>query len=308
MAEWKEGEAFPPGLRHTPVDLGTYEVQSVEWLDLRRGGIGASDSPSILGAPGAFSTSLGVWAQKIDYDSSETVDERRDELFHFGNKMEPLIASELMERTGYEVRQEPRTLAHPDNVFIHANLDGWVCVDGVWGPAEFKNVGAYVADQWLEEVPLKYQVQIQHQMYVTGADVAVAAALIGGNQFLWSTLERNEEFIDAMVNKLKRFWVMVDENIMPTVGEADLEMLKQLADTEVDACEVLPFEAVEWAAMIAQAKAEIKNLTEIRRETEAKVWAALGNAAIGELPNNSGQFIVSINKHGTKSLRYKETK
>jgi putative phage-type endonuclease len=276
MTTWPESNEFPPGLRHDPIVTGDFKAQSDEWLAARKLGIGASDTPSILAAPGAFSSCLKVWAQKIDNDLPETIDERRAEMFYFGQRMEPLIADELRERTGYDVRPEPRTLAHPENPFVQANLDGWVCVDGVWGPAEFKNVGAWAADQWLEEVPLKYQVQIQHQMYVAGAEIACAAALVGGNQFLWSTLERNDEFIDAMVEKLVVFWAMVEENIQPQASEEDVELLKELVETDNDLATVLPFEAIHRAAQISGAKEKIKEWTALKREAESLGAAANG--------------------------------
>lgn len=308
MSSWKEGEAFPTGLLHTPKDMGTFEVQSEEWLDARRKGIGASDSPSILGAPGAFSSSLSVWAQKIGTDSQDPPNEGLAEMFHFGNKMEPLIADELRERTGYEVRPEPRTLAHPVNDFIQANLDGWVCVEGVWGPAEFKNVTEFTGDQWDYDVPLKYQVQIQHQMYVSGAVVAVAAALVGGRKFRWTAVERNQEFIDAMVEKLGIFWSMVENNIQPMASGTDVSLLKELANTEEDATIVLPFEATHWAAQISGAKEEKKRWDELKKRAEARVLQAMGDATVGALPDNSGTFRITVNKNGTKTLRYKEEK
>jgi predicted phage-related endonuclease len=229
-------------------------------------------------------------------------------MFHFGQRMEPLIADELRDRSGFEVRPEHRTLAHPTDTFVQANLDGWVCVDGVWGPAEFKNVGTWAADQWLDEVPLKYQVQIQHQMYVTGAEVACAAALVGGNQFLWTTLDRNDEFIGAMVEKLRIFWDMVESNVQPEVGGEDVELLKELVVTDDTVTTVLPFEALHRVAQISGAKEKIKEWTKLKREAEAWVLQQMGEAALAELPDNSGQFRITTNKHGTKTLRYKESK
>jgi predicted phage-related endonuclease len=145
-------------------------------------------------------------------------------------------------------------------------------------------------------------------MYVAGAEIAVAAALVGGNQFLWKTVDRNDEFIKAMVEKLTRFWNMVQDNIMPMVGDGDLELMKSLAETDPEVIGVLPFEAIHWAAQISGAKEKVKEWTAIKRDAEAKVWQALGEASAAELPDNSGQFKVTINKHGTKSLRYKEMK
>jgi hypothetical protein len=34
----------------------------------------------------------------------------------------------------------------------------------------------------------------------------------------------------------------------------------------------------------------------------------MGEAALAELPDNSGQFKITVNKRGTKTLRYKEVK
>ena len=303
---WDDKE-FPPGLRHNPINLGTFEVQSDEWLELRDEGIGASDTASILGAAGAFSTCLEVWAQKTGAVPPRDIDDRLAELFHFGNKMEPLIADELSERTGYDVRHEPRTLAHPDNPFIRANLDSWVCVEWVWGPGEYKNSSAYVADQWAEEAPIKYQVQTQHQMYVAGAEISVIATLLGGNQFLWTTLDRNDKFIDGMVEKLTRFWAMVEDNEMPMAGELDLDLVKKLTETDPDIASVLPLEAIHWAAQWAEAKKEIKTWEAFKKAVEVKVWGALGEAALGELPDSSGQFKVVRTKR-SKYLKFKEIK
>ena len=311
---WKVGalgfavDPFPPGLMHIPTDLGTFEVQSDEWLDVRRRGIGASDVASILGIPGAFSSPLEIWAQKIGEGYSRKIDDALNEMFHFGNKMEPLIAEELVERTGYEVRPEPRTLAHPVTSFVQANLDSWVCVDGVWCPGEFKNATAYTLDQWLQEPPLKYQVQVQAQMYVTGAPMAVMAALVGGCRFLWTTVERNDEFIAAMVRRLTLFWQMVMDNERPRACELDIDLLKSLTETDDELAIVLPFEAIHWAAQRIGFKEEIKDTQKEVREVDAKIWEALGEAATGELPDNSGQFKVSTNKNGTKSLRYRSLK
>ena len=299
---------FPPGLRHKPTVIGEYEDGSDEWLDARTKGIGASDTASILGASGAFSTCLQVWAQKIGIEPAEEISDRLAELFHFGHKMEPLIADELRERTGYEVRGEPRTLAHPDQPFIRANLDGWVCVDGVWGPFEAKNSSAYVLDQWAEEAPIKHQVQVQHQMYVAGAEISVIATILGGNQFLWTTVDRNDKFIDAMVSKLKEFWLMVECDVMPAAGDLDLGLVKSLVTTNPDLTTVLPFEALHERLQIEGAKEKIKTWETLKRTAEVKMWEHLGDAMIGEFPDNSGQVRVIRTKSGGKYLRFKEHK
>jgi len=302
MSRWTTNQ-FPPGLRHKPTVVGKFEDGSDEWLAARDKGVGASDTPSILGVTGAFSSCLGIWAQKTGNAQPREIDDKLADMFHFGHKMEPLIADELREREGYEVRLEPRTLAHPSTPFIQANLDGWVQIEGIWGPLELKNTSAWAADQWTEQVPLKYQVQIQHQMYVAGAEISVAAALVGGCEFLWDIVERNDEFIGTMVEKLKTFWAMVENNEMPKAGDLDLEVLKGMVQQDPDETIVLPFEVLHWAAQLDLFKEDIKAATKLKREAEASIWQALGTATIGITPCESVKYKVTTNKHGTKTLR-----
>jgi len=310
MSEWTEGMLFPPGLMHEPVVVGEFQVQSDEWLMARRGGIGASDTPSILGADGAFRSALEVWADKRGIFDDEPSEELM-ELFHFGHKLEPLIADEFRERTGYEVRPEPRTLAHPEYPFMQANLDYWVCIDGKWGPLELKNSSAWVADQWAEEAPIKYQAQCQHQMFVAGADIGCIATLIGGNRFAWALVERSEKFIGGMLQKLQTFWQMVENNEQPVAGALDLDLVKRIAEPDPDKQIELPLDSIHWAAQVQGAKEKIKEWERVKKDAEAKIWQAIGDATEGFLPDGSGSFRVStvtrkpgVTKGGTfKTLR-----
>ena len=122
---------------------------------------------------------------------------------------------------------------------------------------------------------------------------------------MWLTMERNDEFIDAMVKKLTEFWTMVEENIQPEASGSDLGLLKDLVETDDELTTVLPFEAIHWAAQISGAKKKIKEWKEIREEAEAMVLQAMGEAHAAELPDNSGQFRITVNSKGTKTLRFK---
>lgn len=289
------------------VTIGEWEDGSPEWLAARHEGIGASDTPSILEVPGSFKTRLQVWAEKVNKEAQETENEKLLEILEFGHKMEPVIAKTLEERTGMKVVPEKRTLGHPDYPFIRANLDGWIEIDGVMVPAEFKNVNEFMGSKWEEQPPLVFNVQLQHQMYVVGADRGVLAAVIGGNRFRYAIVEKNSKFHLQMEKELLNFWKMVENNEMPGGVAEDIDFLKSLFTSEPTKEVVLPDEAREWAAEIEEAKDAIKKWTKLQKDAEAKIWQALGDAGVGELPGGGGFKVVNVEKESytVSATKYK---
>jgi putative phage-type endonuclease len=276
--------------------IGDWADGSPEWLAARHEGIGASDTPSILDVPGAYKTKLQIWTEKVNKEAQDTENDRLLEILEFGHKMEPIIAGTLEERTGMKVVPEKRTLGHATHPFIRANLDGWIEMDGVMVPAEFKNVNEFMGSRWEEEPPLVFNVQLQHQMYVVGAERGVLAAVIGGNRFVYAIIERNEKFQEQMVRALLNFWDDVENNNMPSGVAEDIDLLKNLFETESAKETVLPDEARDWAAAIEEAKDAIKKWTKIQKDAEAKIWQALGDAGVGELPGGGGFKVISVDK------------
>ena len=53
--------------------------------------------------------------------------------------------------------------------------------------------------------------QIQHYMAVTGLKKTYIAALIGGNHFVYKTVERDDEMIADIIEMERRFW---EENVL----------------------------------------------------------------------------------------------
>lgn len=278
--------------------VGEWEDGSPEWLAARHEGIGASDTPSILEAEGAYKTRLQVWAEKVNKEVQAIEDERFMEILTFGHKMEPVIRETLQERTGMKVVPEKRTLAHPEHPFIRANLDGWIEMDGVMVPAELKNVSEFMGSKWEDEPPLKFNIQLQHQMYVVGADRGVLAAVIGGNRFVYAVIDRNEKFISQMERELIRFWEMVTNNDRPEPVAEDIDLLKTIFVPDDDIEVALPAECMEWAKRLDEAKENIKEWEKEKRKYEALIWDAMGNARTGEMPGGGGFKVVSVNKKG----------
>lgn len=196
------------------------------WLTRRQGSLGASDLPIIMGFSG-WTSVLTLWYQKrgeLPLDVEELEHQR------FGHLMEGVIHREF-ERRHPEVQvHDPKGLCvrHPLFSFLTASVDRCIFLRSNrrkkhilapgWIPLECKNVSEYKQKEWTHnEVPYLYYAQVQAQMLVTGRDIAVLAAVIGGNRLKVYTVHRDAQLIAEMVDATRDFWEKHQQGIMPTI-------------------------------------------------------------------------------------------
>lgn len=269
--------------------FGPFDVHSPEWHEHRRKTIGASEVASILGAPGAYQTPIQVWANKRGIVLDEGDDEARNDWLHFGQVLEPVIADEFQKRSKLLVLPEERQFISIPFPFLGCSLDRWFTEiekssDGP-DPLDLKNTSVFMREEWEDTVPLRYNIQVQAQMAVTGRDRAALAVLIGGNQFKWAIIERNQRFIDIMLEKLEKFWEMVQRDIMPEPVAKDNATIAQILGQEDEGKTiVLSPGIVQVDDRLQQVKEEIKQLTAEKDALEAKIKKEIGKAAAGMLP------------------------
>src|SRR5690554_2417120 len=214
-----EGEI--PGL---PEDVELMDDQ--QWRVARQNGIGSSQSASILGY--GYNTPLQEWERIV---SPETAPEMEGDHLVIGKLLERPIAQMYAEKTDRTLWYNGnRIWRHKEYPFITCTPDfvDWENREVV----ETKNVGIFAASEWQdEEVPLKFQIQTQHQLAITGMDRAVLVGLIGGNQIEYRVIERNERFIKGLLNKLCDFWAehVLTRTPPPETGiAANLEVYQRL--------------------------------------------------------------------------------
>jgi len=195
---------------------------SVEWLESRRKYVGSSDIARLLGiAPDSWGGPHRVWLDK----TREVADSDADlgDLGYWGHQLEPLIAGRYGEEHGIAVSRfaddyvTPWTAAgyehlaatpdfyahssgplrHPSEVILIEckNVSGWMA-DG-WGPSGSEADG---------NVPPHYLAQVRWQLGCTGARGAVIAALIGGNDWRWYSVERDEGWFVGAAEKAERWF------------------------------------------------------------------------------------------------------
>lgn len=259
-----------------------------EWLEARRSSIGASESPGILGHGYASDSAMATYASKVGI-LDDVIDETTRRRMDIGTAIEPVIRELFTEEShyGFCVKHAFELCVSDERPHVSASLDGVVPFSSGNAVFEAKNVDAFLRHDWDDAPPLRVQIQVQHQMYVTGYQMAYVAALIGGNELVIHEVERDEAFITAMLPALDEFWQFVETKTPPPPDhtQATSDALRRLYPQDDGEIIDLPPEALEWDESLQDLKKTIKEMEEEKRGFENELKACIGDAAYGLLPN-----------------------
>lgn len=282
--------------------IPTHNMSRQEWLQARKTGIGGSDSSVILGF-NPWKSSFQLYIEK----TSEHVEEVDNEAIHWGNILEEVVAEEFTRRTGKKVRRRHLMFRHPEHNFMIADIDRDVV--GEKALLECKTTNAFNADAWKgDEIPAAYICQLQHYMAVLGYEKAYIAVLIGGQKFVWKEVERDDEFIELLIQAEKDFWENHVLEGIPTEIDGSpsaTELLNKMYPQ--DNGEIIMLES-DKAEMLIEAiesiKAEVKEKEKLQKEYENKLKLMIGEAAVGVTP----RFEVNLKTYNRNSIDTKRLK
>jgi len=150
-----------------------------EELELRKQGLGASDSGAVAGV-NPFWGPIDVWLEKTGKSEPRPMTKR----MLLGHLAEPAIARSYVERVGATHAEKPRTMVHPTESWMLATPDLIAQIpDRPIRRAECKLVGFRVRHHWFDGeepiVPDYVQCQAQWQGLVTGIPDCDVLAWIG---------------------------------------------------------------------------------------------------------------------------------
>lgn len=146
-----------------------------EWLEERRSYIGASDSPIIIGVS-PYRSAYELWLEKTGRAESQP----DSAVLRFGRRVEQAVAEEYADQTGRRLERFLKVQRHKQYPFIACNPDrrvvgekrivqiktSWKAFDGQPDP----NAHCVVHDK-PAHIPEHMDIQVQHEMGVTGAEV-----------------------------------------------------------------------------------------------------------------------------------------
>ena len=196
----------------------TKELPREDWLAVRKQGIGSSDAAAAVGL-NPYKSQLELWLEKTGRDGNLPKTDPHDEESpaYWGNLLEPIVAAHYTKRTGNRVRRINAVLQHPDpdKAWMLANIDREVTSASDVQILECKTAGINGARLWKEGVPEYVQLQVQHQLGVTGKTAADVAVLLGGQHLEIHRIERDEALIVRLVQLEKQFWDYVETDTPP---------------------------------------------------------------------------------------------
>lgn len=102
-----------------------------------------------------------------------------------------------------------------------ANIDREVVGGADVQLLECKTAGEFGARLWRDGVPEYVQLQVQHQLAVTGKLAAHVAVLICGQKLDVHRIERDDELIARLVELEARFWHFVETDTPPPADGSD---------------------------------------------------------------------------------------
>lgn len=240
--------------------ISTIEMSREDWLNQRRKGIGGSDVAGILGLS-KWATPLSVYLDKIG-EGKEQEDNRA---MLWGRILEDPIAKQFQDESGIKVQKKNAMLQHREHDFLFANIDRKVV--GENAGLEVKTSNAFKVSEWDDIIPNEYMLQCQHYMAVTGYEVWYLAVLIGGQDFRWYTIPRDNGLIEnTLLPECIKFWrEHVERRVPPAPSHSpiDRSILGELYSNPV---ENEPVELEDDFVQLAARQKELKEQEKVIKD------------------------------------------
>jgi putative phage-type endonuclease len=250
-----------------------HDASREEWLAARRAGIGGSDIGALLGAS-PWSTPLDVWADKTGQaEPTPTNDAMR-----VGNRLEPgvigLGMDWLTDNLGgrWWLDDAPALLAHREQPVAQYSPDGIAHGRDASVLLEAKVTGKYHDDP-----PPHWVAQVQWGLGITGLDLGLLVAVNGSRARYWE-LHADAEWFGNALDYAAVWWTEhVIGGEMPGADPARDDLLIFRTPDPDLAVEV----EADLIERLAEARAAARAAEDHKKDAEAAVKAALGDATAG---------------------------
>lgn len=177
---------------------------SPQWLQFRKGKIGASMAASILGID-PWRTRLQLW-EEIIFDRSKP----KTQAMQRGNDFEEEARNWLNEMWNFDF--SPAVIQSKEYPFLISSLDGYfIDQDGQARIAEIKVPGRNTHEGSIDgKIPDHYYAQMQHQMMLTDVRNMVYCSYSDGNGVILNCLRNDKYCSDLLEKELEFFKSIVD--------------------------------------------------------------------------------------------------
>ena len=262
----------------------TNDLNREQWLTVRKGGIGSSDAAAAVGL-NPYKSQLELWLEKTGREGNLPKVDPKDQTspMYWGTLLESIVAAHYTMRTGNRVRRINAVLQHPNEPWMLANLDREVLGAPDVQILECKTAGMNGARLWRDGVPEYVQLQVMHQLAVTGKPAADVAVLICGQEFQVHRIERDDVMIERLIALERQFWHYVETDTQPPADGSDSADMALRALYPKDTGQTLDLSAdLQMSAVFSDLLAIRQTLatqTQLEAQLKQRIQQRMGDAS-----------------------------
>jgi len=188
-----------------------------DWHLLRAHDITSTESAALFGLS-PYVTPFELWHRK---KTAQVVEAEPNERVKWGARLQDSIAAGIAEDQKWTVKRRSQYERLPE-LRLGASFD-FTIMGGKEGDGllEVKNVDSLVLrDEWIIEddeieAPPHIEMQVQHQLLVSGLSYAYIGALVGGNRAVLIKREPAPTVIQSIVTRADDFWKSIAKGVAP---------------------------------------------------------------------------------------------
>lgn len=266
------------------------------WHALRAQDLTSTDVPALFGLS-PYKTHFELWHEK---KAGQRVEIAENERLKWGRRLEHTVAMGIADDQGWSIRPMKEYVRLP-GLRIGSSFDfRVVSADSLakYGPIlaaaaddailEVKCVDwlmfrdGWTIDEGFIEAPAHIEIQVQHQMLVSGLKRAYIGVMVGGNDIRLIEREADESVHRGILAACSAFWASIDANqppppVMPDDADAVIRMHQfaepgKLFDARNDATVAT---LVREYHQFGEAKRDAEEQQKVRK---AELLAAIGDA------------------------------
>jgi putative phage-type endonuclease len=265
------------------------EDQWEAWLAARKTIVTASDMAAIVGED-PHRSALDVFIDKLTPPQDEilTLDDPR----FWGRVMEQPMLQAVARYRGWKYRKGGALLRSRKYPMLGATLDAEVDTgDGIWIDLEGKTTRLPRGwDEETGELPPRVLVQVQVQLLVTGAPLAIVFALLQGCRPVQIPIRPSLKYHEVLVERAEEFMGMVKAGT-PPVPDGSMRAgraLDRLYQHENGSIVALPEESIEWTRKYQEISGQLRVLERRKAYYQQLLKHSMGPATYGVLPDQVG--------------------
>ncbi len=253
------------------------------WKQLRSLDVTSTECAALFNLS-PYSTHLELWHRKKD---KIVVNIEENERMKWGKRLEKTIAEGFAEDNQLEIAPMKEYIREPV-LRMGSSFDFKILSDEP-GILEIKNVDSLVLkNDWIEEedgtwtAPNHIELQVQHQLALTGWSYAYIGVLVGGNRPVFIKRDADPIIGEKIKNKIREFWISIENNTPPPINfERDAEFINKLygyAEPNKVIDGVGNERLTHIAATYKNLGEQIKTLTSMRDACKAEILTMIQDA------------------------------